>query len=36
MDTELMIPYFQSKNVLKMLNQEALIASSELASTIFH
>lgn len=36
MDTELMIPYFQSKNGLKMLNQEALLAASAIASTIFH
>ncbi len=36
MDTELMIPYFQSKNGLKILNQEALLAASTLASTIFH
>lgn len=36
MDSELMIPYFQSKNVLKILNQEALLAASTLASTIFH
>ncbi|MEI6265779.1 MAG: hydroxymethylglutaryl-CoA lyase [Sphingobacteriia bacterium] len=36
MDTELMIPYFQSKKGLKILNQEALLAASSLASSIFH
>ncbi|TAH07528.1 MAG: hydroxymethylglutaryl-CoA lyase, partial [Sphingobacteriia bacterium] len=36
MDTELMIPYFQSKKGLKILNQEALLTASSLASTIFH
>jgi hydroxymethylglutaryl-CoA lyase len=35
-DTELMIPYFQSKDGLRILNQEALLAASSLASTIFH
>ncbi len=36
MDTELMIPYFQSKKGLKILNQEALLEASSLASTIFY
>ncbi len=36
MDTELMIPYFQSKNVLKTINLEELLAASSIASTIFH
>jgi hydroxymethylglutaryl-CoA lyase len=36
MDTELMIPYFESKELLKNLNNEALIAASSIAAQIFH
>jgi hydroxymethylglutaryl-CoA lyase len=36
MDTELMIPYFQSKNGLNNLNQQALQEASVLALNIFH
>ena len=35
MDTELMIPYFESKALLKNLNKEALQACSRMASDIF-
>lgn len=35
MDTELMIPYFEEKGLLKALNKEALANSSRMASTIF-
>lgn len=35
MDTEKMIPFFQSKNLLQQLNQEALLESAELATQVF-
>ena len=35
MDTELMIPYFQSKNLLPALNEDALKTASMMASNIF-
>ncbi|HET9058110.1 MAG TPA: hydroxymethylglutaryl-CoA lyase [Chitinophagaceae bacterium] len=35
MDTELMIPYFKEKGLLTNMNEEALIESNHLASTIF-
>jgi len=35
MDTEKMIPFFQSKNLLQQLNQEALLESGQLATQVF-
>jgi hypothetical protein len=35
MDTELMIPYFEEKGLVKKLNKEALQESLRLASEIF-
>jgi hydroxymethylglutaryl-CoA lyase len=35
MDTELLIPYFESKGLLDGLNHEALQKSSAMASNIF-
>lgn len=35
MDTEKMIPFFQSKNLLQQLNQEALLESGQLAMQVF-
>jgi len=35
MDTELMIPYFQSKNLLPFLNEQALQEASAMAENIF-
>lgn len=35
MNTELMIPYFQSKDLLSTINEDALVASSLMATEIF-